>query len=247
MFKSFLMLKIQLRNKSAFSLLELMIGIGVIALLIVLLSGGYGYVRRQGLMTGDLNNFRQIAVAYHAYLGENRYRLPPVIGPRQPGDGGAYYAQVALARQMGITADLYAARHDRKEVGVWISPGDQRDYPYLSPLRSYAVNYYAGEIYTLKDNTTAYYYHEVNQAARKIYLLPSDGSSTDPASQARFSPLSAPLIDGSVQTYSIRFYTGDVTPALWMDGHASLVRLDFVRRHAAALIYPKREPPTEME
>lgn len=239
------MLRIKPHRRRAFSLHELIITIALAALLIALLGGGYSHVRRQSQMSKDINNFRQIAVAFHSYLGENAYRLPPVIGARRPGDGGAFYAHVALARQMGITADLYAKTHDRKAVETWISPGDQRQPPYLSPLRSYAVNYFAGEINSLKDSATVYYYHEVNQAAKKIYLLPSDGQHQDPAAQARFAPLTPPLVAGVSQTFSIRFYPGDRTPALWMDGHASIVTLDYLKRHAEALFYPRREPPAE--
>lgn len=236
------------RRATGFSLAELIIAIGVIATLAVLLFSEYGQLTRRAQIAGDISNLRQIATAFYAYLGENRYRLPAVMAPHQPDLSGPTYVHDVLVRQMGITADLRSTNPDRKALGVWLSPGDKRKSPYLSPLSSYTVNYYAGEIYTNNDSTTAIYYHEVNNPSHKLYFLPGEGNASNPESQARFSHLTRPITsDDAAGTFGIRFYSGGKTPALWMDGHVSVMTKEYLRRNAMALIYPKIAPPTEME
>lgn len=236
------------KRGNGFSVAELMIAIGVIATLALLLFSEYGNLTRQARIAGDVSNLRQIAVAFHAYLGENRYRLPAVMAPHQLDVSGPTYVHDVLIRQMGITADLRSAKPDRKALGVWLSPGDERKPPYLSPLRSYTVNYFAGEIYTITDSTTAIYYHEVNNPSRKLYFLPAEGNESNPDSQARFSNLTRPInSDDTPGAIGVRFYPGGKTPALWMDGHVSVVTKEYLRRNAVPLIHPKIAPPAEME
>lgn len=234
--------------RRGFTLLELLISVMIVAALFALLLSGYQGVKRQAVTTGDLNNLRQIGVALHTYLGENRFKMPPVMAPNTPGISGPTYAQDVLARLVNPSINMRSTNASKAEHGIWISPGDRRKPPYLSPIRSYAVNYYAGEIYTLADSTTANYYHEINTPSRKIYFLPGEGQEANPDSQARFSPSTRPIPgDDAPGSTGLRFDESGKAPALWIDGHASIISKAYLRKNAQALLYPKIPPPVETE
>ncbi len=231
-------------TSGAFTLVELIVTLGVAAILCTLLFTGHSYLSQQGKISGDVNNLRQIGVAAHLYMGEHRYHLPPVIAPGTPGINGPTYVHDLLIRQMGISADLRSTQPDRKALALWLSPGDERKPPFLSPLRSYAVNYFAGDIYTIKDSTTAHRYAEVKNPSAKLYFLPGEGEVAEPTAQARFSPLTRPIGgDHAGGTLGVRFYSSGETPALWLDGHVSLISKTELQQNPQALIYPKLAPP----
>jgi hypothetical protein len=216
-------------------LVELLVGCGIIAVLAVILTAGLNALVKKSYVPGDLNNFRQIAVAYAGYLAENNYRMPPVNMPNK-------YTQDFLAEQMDMPVNLHDPKVGRKQLAPWISPGDKRVPPYLSALRSYAVNYYSGEIVNLSSGLQAIKYSDISQPSKKLYFLPADGQHTDPNAQARFTHLMRPIVEGASGWMEIRFYEGNVTPALWMDGHASMVSKSFIQRNAEGLILPKVAP-----
>lgn len=221
----------------AFTLIEVLVCVALAAILLALAAGGLSTMQRKSAIAGDLNNFRQIGVALTGHLADHNYRLPPVIA------AGPKYAQDFLAEQLGMTVNLHDNTVSRRSLGVWISPGDKRVPPYLSPLRSYAVNYFGGDIYTLPNDTSlARTYWEVNQPSKKLYFLPASGNVDDPLSQARFSHVVRPINEGAAGWLEIRFYDGDITPALWMDGHASLITKEFLQVNAQGLILPKVAP-----
>ena len=62
---------------SAFTLLELLIVIGIIAVLAGLVLPIYGNIQLAGKRTQSLNNMRQFAVAAISYAGDNNGILPP--------------------------------------------------------------------------------------------------------------------------------------------------------------------------
>lgn len=224
-------------KQRAFTLIEILVCVAVVAILLALAAGGLGSMQRRSAVAADLNNFRQIGVALTGHLADYNYRMPPVIA------SGPKYAQDFLAEQLGMTVSLRDPSVSRRSLGVWISPGDKRRPPYLSALRSYAVNYYGGDIFTLpNDNTLARTYWEINQPSKKLYFLPAGGNVDDPNAQARFSHVVRPIVESTTGWMEIRFYENDMTPALWMDGHASLISKDFLKANAQGLILPKVAP-----
>jgi len=66
-----------------FSLVELLIVMGIIALLAVLLLSGLNRAREMSRRTGCLSNIRQLTQAWHAYAADNDGRLCASVGNPQ--------------------------------------------------------------------------------------------------------------------------------------------------------------------
>jgi len=69
------------KQKSAFTLVELLVVIGIIALLIAILLPALSKARKQARRTQDLSNIRQVAIACVAYATENKGDWP--LGSRE--------------------------------------------------------------------------------------------------------------------------------------------------------------------
>ncbi len=65
-----------MNTRRAFTLIELLTVIAIIALLCALLFPALNAMRRGGDETGALSNMRQVGVALHLYTGEHEYTLP---------------------------------------------------------------------------------------------------------------------------------------------------------------------------
>jgi len=65
-------------RRRGFTLVELLVVIGIIALLISILLPSLAKAREQGVRTKCLNNTKQLAYAFQVYLNENRQSVPAV-------------------------------------------------------------------------------------------------------------------------------------------------------------------------
>jgi prepilin-type N-terminal cleavage/methylation domain-containing protein/prepilin-type processing-associated H-X9-DG protein len=74
-----------LQRQKAFTLVELLVVIGIIALLIGILLPALTAARESGLRTKCLSNIRQMSIAIIAYCNDNKGIFPPL----QPGPNGA--------------------------------------------------------------------------------------------------------------------------------------------------------------
>src|SRR5438128_7074201 len=73
------------REREAFTLVELLVVIGIIALLISILLPALNKARSAARTTVCLSNLRQMGTAWCMYLSDSKGRLPDSIWHQQPG------------------------------------------------------------------------------------------------------------------------------------------------------------------
>src|SRR5829696_170336 len=84
------------QKKNAFTLVELLVVIGIIAVLIGILLPALNKARRASRTTACLSNIRQLAMAEMAYVQENKGKFSPYYN----GSGGTKYQIEWVAQLM---------------------------------------------------------------------------------------------------------------------------------------------------
>ncbi len=141
------------RRSTAFTLVELLVVVGIIVLLIGLLFSSLGEFRRQAAQTACLSNQRQIALAAAAYASDNNGRLP--CGRTAHLSYGSPPDFVNMWVDTAVAGGTIAGRETIKslEAGVMWSYLGQNAAAYKSPqdpedptkrIRSYSLNSFVG-------------------------------------------------------------------------------------------------------
>jgi hypothetical protein len=134
--------RVRADKRPAYTLLELLVAVGIIALLLALLLPAVQNVRTAALQSQNFNNLRQLGLAVHGYSSSRDGRLP-----RYPGDYSVMAANVTVHVQLLPHLEqenLYRSRVFEPS-GVWSvkvfrSPFESGDWSPASNRTSYAFN-----------------------------------------------------------------------------------------------------------
>ncbi|MEM9064339.1 MAG: prepilin-type N-terminal cleavage/methylation domain-containing protein [Planctomycetota bacterium] len=118
------------RRRSAFSLIELLVSISIIALLIGILLPTLGAARRAALGTGCLSNLKQIGLSLELYKEDNQRRFPEAAFMPEPWLTGPEDAeplpsfQAALSSVLEPNSEVYQCPGDRLVASLPVDPDD---------------------------------------------------------------------------------------------------------------------------
>ena len=113
--------------KRLFTLLELLVTIGIMAILAGILLPVMGHVRESARRTSCMNNLRQLGVALERYGAASGHRLPVCRGSYDP--------------EVGPSIRLVLSTYIADSKGVWLCPADNRNP--VTEDGSYDWNVYA--------------------------------------------------------------------------------------------------------
>lgn len=199
----------QTNSRSAFTLVELLVVMGILALLISILLPALSRARRQAKITQTLSNLRQIGVAVAAYRAEQRGALPTDLDKANT-DGRAFSGLAFLAYRMKLPPAVLINPNTDDE------PAAQKDangWPVLAELDGVPITLTApaaitsAEIRRVKFHCSFAYDHDLKKTGGKTKSRVYLGDRADYARARSFS--------GN--------WEGKGMCLLWTDGHGEHV------------------------
>lgn len=134
------------RNRSAITLVEVLVTTAIIAVLIAILIPAVQRVREAAARTASANNLRQIIMAAHGFSNTHADRFPVIDGAKSSCNPEQSFL-IALFPYVGVTWNLSLAEMAAQNINyplqivTYVSPADPTAYdPARGFLTSYAAN-----------------------------------------------------------------------------------------------------------
>jgi prepilin-type N-terminal cleavage/methylation domain-containing protein len=131
-----------MRRRNGFTLVELLVVIGIMAVLIALLIPAVIRVRAAALRVESMNNLHQIVLATHDFADSHGSRLPTIDGNRTSANGGnsLFEAILPYVEQSTYAYRIAHPKHGSPVVKTFLSPADPTVAGFNVPVSSYAAN-----------------------------------------------------------------------------------------------------------
>lgn len=128
-------------KQRAFTLVEMLVVIGIMAILAVLLLPVFHKMMDRMTAAKFCSNLRTVAAALHGYAADNNETFPAFVDKRFGTGGSAIHWQGRIASYLG--EDIYSPKYSSAEAiraSVLHDPADKTSWPGGGPQRNVAIN-----------------------------------------------------------------------------------------------------------
>ena len=245
-------------TSNGFTLVELLVVIGIIAVLISILLPALNKARKAAQTVACLSNLRQIGLGFIQYAQDNRGNWPMYIFTNSNGTLSRvgfedYPLEAALSRYLGPKRLDYTrvAKDQFVAGGIWICPAsDIRTVPAPGgPGRHYATD--DPDHYREHNSYAGLYYHFMGDVSKRLV----SGNPSEPAAPSwRPDFFKGWQAQVPVQWCSMRLYNGNSTlaarsfhypggrPTVFVDGHATALQNEYYKGDYQHILSSNAQP-----